>query len=168
MDAPDPLLRLPDEQVTLPPGLSSEERLAALFGAAFDHVNLHAMAWPATDASGALVPPPDEHVLHDLAHANELADEEDLFANPRLGTVTVLWELPDCDVCGVSARYDATVHVDDRSAGAFLCDEHYLELGSGTLGASGDTYLMLSTEVSESVQATCNQIRQAQGKDPIF
>lgn len=167
-DAPDPLVRLPEEQIAVPSGLSGDELLKAVFTRAIDHVNLHAMAWPAADAGGNLVPPPDSHVLHDLAHAHDLADEEDLMVNPRLGTVAVIPELPECDFCLLSARYDAVITVGDRRGGASLCDDHYREKGSGTLGASGDAYLMLRSEVSESVQATCNQIRAAQGKDPLF
>ena len=149
-DVPDPLLRLPDEQIAVPPGLNRDALLEAVFTQALDHVNLHAMAWPATDADGKLVPPPDAHVLHDLAHAHDLADEEDLVINPRLGTVAVVTELPECDFCYEPARYDAVVTV-GGSTGANLCGDHYREKGSGTLGASGDAYLMLHTEVSESV-----------------
>jgi hypothetical protein len=86
---PDRLLRLPDEQTAVPPGLSGDDIRATVFTQALDHVNLHAMAWPATDAGGNFVPPPDAHVLHDLAHAHDLADEEDLMVNPQLGTVAV-------------------------------------------------------------------------------
>lgn len=64
-DVPDPLLRLPNEQIAVPTGLSGDERLEAVLIHALDHVNLHAMAWPAADGNGNLVPPPDAHVLHD-------------------------------------------------------------------------------------------------------
>ena len=135
---------------------------------AVDHVNLHAMAWRATNVDGSLEPPPDAHVLHDLAHAYDLADEEDLLLNPRLGTVAVVTELPECDFCYESARYDAVITTGDHRHGANLCGDHYREKGSGTLGVSGDAYLMLRAEVSESVRSTCNEIRAAQGKDPLF
>jgi len=167
-ELPDPLLRLPGERIAVPPGLSGDELLEAVFTQALDHVNLHAMAWPAADARGNLVPPPDAHVLHELAHANDLADEEDLLVNPRLGTVGVVTELPECDFCYLLARYDAVITVGDQRGGASLCGEHYREKGSGTLGASGDAYLMLDSEVSDSVRATCNEIRAAQSKDPLF
>ena len=81
--------------------------LEAVLTHALDHVNLHAMASPTADPDGNLAPPPDAHVLHELAHANDLADEEDLLVNPRLGTVGVVTELPECDLCYVPARYDA-------------------------------------------------------------
>ena len=168
MDTPDPLLRLPNEKINLPPGLTGEERLHAAFEAVLDHVNFHAMAWPANDASGNLVPPPAEHVLHRLAHEYELANEEDLMVNPDLGTVGVVSELPKCGLCGVAARYDAQIQDGERRAGAFLCDDHYRMIGSGTLGATGDAYLMLISEVPEQVRATCNDIRADQGMDPIF
>lgn len=167
-DVPDPLLRLPSEQIAVPPGLSGDDLLQAAFTQAVDHVNLHAMTWPAADSSGELVPPPDEHVLHELSHANDLADEDDLLVNPRLGTVGVLTELPECDFCYLPARYDAVIAVGDRRGGASLCSDHYREKGSGSLGASGDAYLMLHYEVSESVRSVCNEIRAAQGKDPLF
>jgi hypothetical protein len=168
MDLPDPLLPFPDGEIELAPDLTGEERLHAAFVAAIDHVNLHAMAWPAQDKQGRLVPPPAEHVLHELAHAYDLADEERLMVNPRVGTVAVIDELPECNVCGTAAHYDAHITIGDRSGGANLCDVHYLELGSGSLGATGDTYLMRKAEVPVSVRQTCNQIREAQGKDHLF
>lgn len=42
-ELPDPLLRLPDERIAVPPGLSGDELLEAVFTQALDHVNLHAM-----------------------------------------------------------------------------------------------------------------------------
>jgi len=167
-ELPDPLLRVPDERIAVPPDLSGDELLEAAFTQALDHVNLHAMALPAADADGNLVPPPDAHVLHELAHAHDLADEEDLLVNPRLGTVGVVTELPECGFCYLPARYDAVIDLGGRRGGASLCGDHYREKGSGTLGASGDAYLMLESEVSEPVRATCNEIRVAQGKDPLF
>lgn len=58
MTLPDPLLPLPDEPLHLPEGLDAEERLKAAFVAVSDHINLHAMAWPAKAADGKLVAPP--------------------------------------------------------------------------------------------------------------
>lgn len=169
MSTRDPLLRLPDEQIAIPSDLEGEDRLNAAFEAVLDHVNLHAMAWPAKDVSGQLVSPPLEHVLHELAHQYELADEDDLLVSPRLGTVAIIPELPECDLlCGGPARYDVLLRDGDREAGAYICSDHYLERGSGTLGASGDTYLMRSSEVPEEVRSTCNEIRAAQGMEPIF
>lgn len=168
MDVPDPLLPLPEATIEVALDLSGEERLAALLTAAIDHVNLHAMAWPAKDRDGQLVPPPDEHVLHELAHECELADEERLMISPRLGTVGFLSKLPGCDFCGMPARYDAAIAARERRTWANMCSQHYVENGSGTLGTSHGAYLMLWSEVPRSVQATCNQIRQAQGKDPVF
>ena len=167
-DAPDPLLRLPNEQIAIRPGLSGSDRLEAAFTQALDHLNLHAMAWPAADSSGNLQPPPDAHVLHELAHANDLADEEDLLVNSRLGTVGIVAELPECDFCHLPARYDAVITVGDRRGGAYLCGDHYREEGSGTLGATGDAYLVLDSEISESVRSICNEIRAVQGKEPLF
>jgi len=168
MSIPDPLLPLPDMPLNLPQELSGEDQLKAAFVSASDHVNLHAMAWPAKDRNGRLVPPPAEHVLHDLAHAYSLVEEERLFESPRLGDVTVVTELPECGMCVEKGRYDAIVEVRGEKAGAFLCNAHYLEYGSGTLGASGDTYLMLFGEVPQSVQKDCNILLEAQGRQPMF
>lgn len=154
--------------MTVSPGLSGDDLLDAVFTQALDHVNLHAMAWRVFDADGNLLPPPDEHVLHELAHANNLADEDELLAASRLGTVGVVAELPECDFCREPARFDAVITVGAQRGGASLCGDHYREKGSGTLGASGDGYLMLDSEVSESVRSICNKIRVAQGKDPLF
>lgn len=126
------------------------------------------MAWPARGSDGKPSPPPPEHVLHELAHQYDLADEEDLLVTPRLGTVGILSELYDCDFCGAPARYDGMVTRHERRGGAYMCADHYLEYGSGTLGASGDAYLMLWSEVPQSVQEGCNEIRRAQGKEPLF
>ncbi|PTR29103.1 hypothetical protein C8K36_103475 [Rhodococcus sp. OK519] len=167
MTTPDPFLRMPNASLNLPSDLTGDERLHAAFEAVYDYMNLHAMAWPARNASGNLVPPPPEHVLHELAHSYELADEVDLMVNPRLGTVAFLSSLPKCDFCGVTARYDAQIQIGDRSGGAYLCDDHYREFGSGALGATGDTYLMLISEVPDEVREICNQICADRGRDPI-
>lgn len=126
------------------------------------------MAWPARDLKGKLVAPPAEHVLHELAHINELVDEESLMSSPKLGDVYVTEELPQCDFCSKDARYDAQVTVNGTEAGAYVCGDHYSELGSGTLGASADTYLMLNEEVPEWVRDACNQLLAAQGREPLF
>lgn len=168
VELPDPLLPFPDATIELPVHLTGEDRLTAAFVAALDHVNLHAMAWPANDAEENLVPPPGEHVLHDLAHSYELVDEERLLVNPRLGDVALVPELPECDLCGREARYDAVIEMNGRRGGANLCGDHYREHGSGTLGASGDAYLMLNPEVPAWVQDACNQLLAAQGREPLF
>jgi hypothetical protein len=173
MNLPDPLIPLPDEVLQLPENLSAEERLNAAIEAGLDHANLHAMAWPARDVNGNLKPPPDDHVLHDLAHAYDLVDEERLAISPRLGDVAVVLKLSGCDICGESARYDAILRSDEKGAdgnggGAYLCPVHYLQLGSGTLGASGDAYLMLRSEVPRWVQTACNELLAAQQRDPLF
>lgn len=169
VDPPDPLLRLPDEPIDLPPsGLSGQQRLETAFRVAIDHVNLHAMAWPAKDSNGKLSPQPPGQVLHELAHQYDLADEEDLLVTPRLGTVGILTKLFSCSFCDALARYDGMDPSGDRRAGAYMCADHYLGYGSGTLGASGDAYLMLWSEVPQSVQEACNEIRRAQRKDPLF
>lgn len=168
MNLPDPLLPLPDEPLDLPEGLAADERLKAAFVSVSDHVNLHAMAWPARDLDGKLVAPPAEHVLHELAHIYELVDEERLMSSPKLGDVYVDSVLPKCDLCGQDARYDAIVEMNGTKGGAYLCDGHYSERGSGTLGASGDTYLMLTAEVPDWVRVDCNRLLAAQGREPLF
>lgn len=168
MENLDPLLPLPDATLELPKDLPSEERLKAVFIAVRDYINLHAMAWPARNKEGDLLPPPDEHILHELAHRYNLVDEESLLTNPSLGDVGVVSELPDCDYCGREARYDAIVEINGAKGGAYLCGDHYLEHGSGTLGASGDAYLMLESEVPQWVQDVCNQLLSKQGRAPVF
>jgi hypothetical protein len=168
MNLPDPLLPLPDEPLDLLEGLSAEERLKSVFASVSDHINLHAMAWPAKNLDGTLVAPPAEHVLHELAHIYELVDEERLISSPKLGDVYVDSELPACDLCGEDARYDAIVEMSGTKIGAYLCGDHYSERGSGTLGASGDTYLMLTKEVPDWVRDACNRLRAAQGREPLF
>lgn len=165
MTLPDPLLPMPDEVLDLPRDMSAEDRLKATFSSIYDHINLHAMAWPAKDSDGNLMPPPAEHVLHELAHVYELVDEERLLASPKLGDVHVDSELPGCDFCGEEARYDAMI---EKGGGAYMCGDHYSEYGSGTLGASGDTYLMLNVEVPVWVQDVCNQLRSTQGRGRLF
>lgn len=168
MTGPSPLLPLPEKPTELPAGLGAEERLKAAFVCVSDHVSLHAMAWPARDLKGKLVAPPAEHVLHELAHIYELVDEESLMASPKLADVYVTDELPPCNFCSKEARYDALIKVNGLTAGAYLCGDHYSELGSGTLGASGDTYLMLNAEVPEWVRDASNQLLAAQGREPLF
>lgn len=165
---PDPLLPLPDEPLDLPAGLTAEERLKEAFISVYDHFNLHAMAWPARDLDGKLLAPPAEHVLHELAHTYELVDEEHLLSSPKLGDVYVDSELPECDLCGRDARYDAFFEMNGTKGGAYLCSDHYSERGSGTLGASGDTYLMLTAEVPDWVRDDCNRLLAAQGREPLF
>lgn len=168
MTLPDPLLPLPDEPLDLAEGLSAEERLKAVFVSVFDHVNLYAMAWPARDLEGKLVAPPAEHVFHELAHIHEMVDEERLMSSPKLGDVYIDAELPKCDFCGRDARYDAIVEMNGTKGGAYLCVDHYSKRGSGTLGASGDTYLMLTAEVPDWVRDDCNRLLAAQGREPMF
>ena len=126
------------------------------------------MAWPARDSEGKLVAPPAEHVLHELAHIYDLVDEERLMSSPKLGDVYVDSELPKCDMCGQDARYDAIVEMNGTKGGAYLCGDHYSEHGSGTLGASGDTYLMLPEEVPDWVRDDCRRLLAEQGREPMF
>lgn len=81
-----------------------------------------------------------------------MVDEESLLANPSLGDVGAVSELPDCHYCGREARYDAIVEINGAKGGANLCGDRYLEHGSGTLGASGDSYLMLESDVPQWFQ----------------
>jgi hypothetical protein len=167
MSTPDPLLPFPDLDVEITSGLSGEQKVQALAAALYDHFNIHAIAWPARDEDGRFVPPPDEHVLHELAHSYELVDEERLFASPRLGVVGFVKDLPACDLCADKSRYDVLIKHNAQTAGAFLCERHYADLGSGTLGASGDSYLMRYSEVPDRVQQICNDLLEAQGRGPL-
>lgn len=168
MNLPNPLLPLPDEPSNQQNLAGTEALENAAVVSAIDYVNLHAMAWPARDSMGNLVPPPAEHVFHDLAHVYDLVDEESLLTHPKLGVVYVDSELPSCDLCDKDARYDAIIEMHGSKGGAFLCGDHYSQHGSGTLGASGDTYLMLMAEVPDGVQKGCNELLAAQGRAPLF
>jgi hypothetical protein len=170
VDAQDPLIaQPPNEPIPLSPALSNEERIRTLMSAVLDHVNLNAIAWPAMDTRGCLVPPPDEHVLDHLARTNELVDEDRALITLAANTVWVGTELLDCDLCDELARYDSTMPTTSGGeAGAYLCPNCYQEHGSGSLGASGDTYLMVTAEVSEGVRQRCNDLCDSLGRDHMF
>jgi hypothetical protein len=170
MDADHPLLT-PTPGILEPPAdLQGEELQRWIFEAAVDHMNIHAMVWPARDSAGQLVPPPPEHVLDHLARANDLADEDDINRTSGAGTVAVLTPLPQCDLCEhYEARYDARLETGaGRPVPAFVCPDCYARDGSGSLGASGDVYLMMDSEVPPEVRAICNEIRARSGKKPLF
>ncbi len=166
-DEIDPLLPQPPDELHVPGHLTGEDRIRWVFEAAVDHVNFNAMAWPARDRSGTLQPPPDEHVLDGLARANDLVDEERALSTISAGTVTVVTDLPSCDLCNQEARYDATIEVSGRSGGAFLCPACYEMRGSGSLGASGDVYLMRIDEVSDWVRQRYDAVAASIGKPPL-
>jgi len=168
MTSRDPLLPLPETPINLPAQLDGAERFDEAIRVAVSDANLIAMAWPAKNSEGELVPPPHDHVLHELVHAHHLVDDEKLLASPRLGDVAFLSELPACFVCNSQARYDARVETRGVQVSGYLCGHHYLQIGSGTLGASGDSYLMLYSEVPLEVQRECNNMLAVQGRDPIF
>jgi hypothetical protein len=79
--------------------------------------------------------------------------------------VFVASELPDCDFCAADGgRYDAKI---DGVSG-LACSLCYDAEGSGSLGASGDGYLMLAMEVPEGVREICDELRRRQGKSGIW
>lgn len=167
-ELPSLLLPFPDGKIELPPGLTGDERMHAAFEAALDHLNAHAMAWPARDTEGHLVPPPDSHVAHHLALTYGLGDEEEMLILPSVHTVAVVDELPSCWRCGHEARYDSrVVDVNGRTAGAYVCTADYDLEGSGTLGATGDVYLMLSREVPMNVRTLVNLHMVARGRETL-
>jgi hypothetical protein len=134
----DPLLPQPPDELKVPPHLTGEDRRRWLFEAALDHMNMGAMVWPARDREGDLQPPPDEHVLDHLARCNELVDEVRALSTLSAGTVAVVVDLPSCD-----------------------------ERGSGSLGASGDVYLMRLDEVSDWVRDRYDAVARLRGKPPL-
>ena len=166
-DSDDPLISQPPGELHVPPGLSDDEKFHWLLESAMDHVNLHQMAWPARNGDGALVPPTDDHVLDYLARAYELVDEERQLSTLAAGTVAVVQPLPDCDFCEGDARYDASLEAGGQSAGAFLCPDCYTQRGSGSLGASGDVYLMTPDEVSDVVRQRYDAAAAIVGKPPL-
>lgn len=162
------MLPQPPDELQIPRNLTGEARLRWVFEAALDHMNLHAMAWPARDRHGSLQPPPDDHVLDHLARADDLVDEERAGSTISAGTVAVLEHLPSCDLCGEEeARYDGTIEVSGRTGGAYMCSDCYEEHGSGSLGASGDVYLMTFAEVSDWVRDRYDTVAGSRGKPPL-
>lgn len=169
VDASDPLIPPPDAGWLAVPAIAPhQDPERALAEAVFDYFNFNALAWPARDASGALVPPPDEHVLDRLARAEELVSEEQTQVRPEAGTVTVMSTLHTCDLCFLPARYDAKLTVDEMKVFGFACPDCYGRHGSGTLGASGDTYMMTWDEVSPEVRAVCDELTASLGRPSLW
>ena len=133
-----------------------------------DYFNFNAVAWPAWDGAGHLVPPPDEHVLDALARSYSLVDDEESSVRPAANTVGVLIELPPCDLCGsADARVDGGMTTRD-GVHASMCASCYRRHGVGTFGASGDGYLLTFAEVSDEVRHVCDQITTRLGRPSIF
>lgn len=170
MDPDNPLIPPAPGGLTPPPGLQGDDLLDWYFEAAADHLNLHAIVWPARNNLGDLVPPPPEHVLDFLARSYELVAEEAINSSSGAGTVAVVGDLPDCDNCGrLSARYDVLRPrgTSDPRAGYF-CPDCYSAHGSDWLGATGDVYLMQLREVPQEVKAICDDICTSVGRGLMF
>jgi hypothetical protein len=169
MDASDPLIPPPDDVWLAVPAVGpDEDPERAMAEAVSDYFNFNAIAWPARDASGAFVAPPDEHVLDRLARAEELVSEEQSQVRPEAGTVTVMSTLPPCNLCGLPARYDAKLTVDETEAFGFACPDCYGRHGSGTLGATGAVYMMMWDEVSPEVRAVCDELTASLGRPSLW
>lgn len=169
MDASDPLIPPPDDSWFAVPNVGPDEDPdLALTEAVSDYFNFNAIAWPATNTAGALVPPPQEHVLDYLARSYDLVAEERTLVRPAASTVVVMSELPFCNLCGQPARYDGKLTVDGEKANAFACTRCYESHGSGTLGATGDAYLMTLDEVPPDVRAVCDELTAAVGRPSLW
>lgn len=169
MDAHDPLLPAPDDVGWIRRPEPGQDPLDAAIEGVFDYINFNAVAWPVWDESGRLVTPPPEHVLDALARSYELAPEQEILTRPGAHTVSVVMTLPVCDLCqDTEARFDGQLDVGGSSAGAFFCSSCYAARGLGTLGATGDVYLMTYGEVPEDVRAICDEITARQGRESIW
>jgi len=169
MNADDPLLPAPDPSGWMATPPAGEDAVEHSVTAAMDYMNFHAIAWPARDSAGRLVAPPDEHVLDQLARTEGLVAEEESLIRPAAGTVAVVAELPICDICDQErARYDGIASVGNKSATAFSCPACYDRYGSGTLGATGDCYLMTLPEVSPAVRAVCDELTKRHGRASLW
>lgn len=161
MNADDPLIPAPSTDGWFPPAGNGEDALERGYANALDYFSFNAIAWPAKNAAGDLVAPPDEHVLDYLARAHDLVDEETAAVRPSASTVAVVSTLHFCNLCDdpdVRARYDARLTVKDVTATGFACERCYDACGGGILGASGDTYLLTLHEVSQAVRDVCNEL----------
>jgi hypothetical protein len=167
VNADDPLIPPPDDVPVEPLAPSADPEKAA-FRRAFDYVNMNAIAWPAMDAAGHMVPPPDEHVLDQLARTEELVPEEMQQVRPAADTVAVISSLHECDLCGAEARYDGRLQIEGKVIPAFACPDCYGRYGSGTLGAGGDVYLMTRSEVPLQVRAVCDELTSRLGRPSLW
>lgn len=168
MATPDPLILQPPDPIAVQEGLHGDELLSAMFESMSDFVQMHALALPAFDREGRPLVPPSDHVLDHLVRANDLVREDRLLNTLEAGTVAVVVSLPTCDVCQSRARYDVVLREEGATYGANLCTSCYAANGSGTLGASGDVYMVLISEVSPDVIATCNELLRLQDRDIFF
>jgi hypothetical protein len=166
-DLPPLLMSAPEKMLTVPSGLSPDEKLNAVMRAALDYLDENAWAWPARDDDGRFAPPPDDHVRHHLAVSYDLGEEEEIAILPAMHTVAVVDELRECLHCLRPGRYDAYVVLGDRKTHARLCEQHYERDGSGVLGSTGDVYLMLWDEVPAEVQSDVNAHMVARGREPM-
>ena len=169
MNADDPLIPGPDGDGWLTRPVPGQDPMEAAMEAIADYMNFNAIAWPARAADGNLGPPPDEHVLDSLARSEGLVSEEETQVRPAAGTVAVVAALPDCDVCGVlPARIDGRVLSNEELVAVFACAACYDDYGQGSLGASGDVWLMLKSEVSPEVRAVCDELSARLGRPSLW
>jgi hypothetical protein len=119
------------------------------------------IVWTAS-LDGELVPPPDAHVLDHLVRAEfSGAGPSDMEAEFTLhlqaGTVAVVAELPECDLCrlhglrNAEARYDGSTSPDGTGSWGFMCPDCYRRHSTGHLGIGLGQYLMRLTEIPPTV-----------------
>lgn len=168
VDANDPLIPPPDD-TAFEPVMPGEDPIEAGARRVSDYFNMAAMAWPARDATGQLVPPPPEHVLDSLARSYDLVEEEQAQVRPAAGTVTVIPQLPVCDFCGgQNARYDGHLKSGDQSIAGMACSDCYGRAGLESLGATGDVYLMTKADVPKEVRAVCDELTARLGRPSLW
>jgi len=148
---PQPSATVPASGLRRPDGSLDEEAMAVLVTTSADEL---AISLPAFADDGTALPPPDRHVLDYLARANDLVDENTQIEHPiSAGTAcVVIGELPRCDYCEASARYDHVVATVQGEVGAFLCVEHARPLVTRLGAPDGTVYLLTSVEVSPRLQ----------------
>jgi hypothetical protein len=165
LSADDPLLPMPN----LEPWISDEVELdiRRVAGQVADFYSFHSLVWPARDAAGQLIPPPDEHLFDHLVHSYLLLPEDEIRDRIPADTVCVMSTLPRCDVCGGVGRYDGVIATSGGVNG-YMCTGCFAVGGSGQLGTSEATYLMAADEVPEVVRDICDEICRRTARPSIW
>lgn len=171
MNPNDPLLTAPTEGWGVRRPEPGEDPLRIGLESVVDYLDMTAMSWPARDAEGRLVPPPDEHVLDHLSRSHALVDDDESNSRPAGPyTVECVSGLPECELCrGADARYYGHFVNQEAGPGRRLCAACYVDRCSGRLGsATGDLYLMTYDEVPQAVRDICDAITTRQARPSLW
>lgn len=120
--------------------------------------------WPVPRGRAAQAPPAD-HLLDHLVRQRILYADDRHLSLPDYyahmdgpGTVAVISELPECDIClrrervSKPARYDAKIVADTRGIWAYMCVDCFLEQSSQELGTGIGQFLMREEEIPAEVE----------------